>query len=80
MLDIEVTDKNILEIIRKAKTFEVSPREAEKQSSEYMLSDKSVPIGEYFRRVSLWEKITTEAYPLNEIYVEKHNLSGRLTT
>jgi hypothetical protein len=84
---IVVTDKFILDIIRKTEKLEMSPEEASEQLKKYLLSDESVDVGEYFRRISLWEKITTEFYiscrgrltPINERYVEKHGLSGKLT-
>jgi hypothetical protein len=75
---VEANDKNILEIMKRAKSLEISPREAEKKLGEYLLSDKSVPITEYFRRVGMWEKLSLELAPFHEKYAEKHNLSGKL--
>jgi hypothetical protein len=85
--EVTVTDKNILEIIEKTETFEISPREADEKLQKYLLSDKSVSLSEYFKRMNLWEAIVTEwevpcrgrLDSVHEMYVEKHGLSGRLT-
>ena len=84
---VVVTDKNILDIIQKTEKLEICSGEASEQLREYLLSDRSVSLSEYFRRVSLWEAITKEfcipcrgrLTSINERYAEKHSLSGNLT-
>ena len=83
---IVVTDKYILNIVKKVENLEMNPYEATKKLEKYLLFDKSIEVGEFFERVSLWEAIVTEFDKLcrgrltsiNERYAEKHGLSGKL--
>lgn len=76
--EVKVTDKNILEIIEKTENFEISPEEASQRLQDYLLSNKSASIGEYFNKMNLWEAITVEWYnpcrgrltPINERYAK----------
>ena len=85
--EVVVTDKKILDIVERAENVDISPREASKMLSDYLLSDGSGSVSEYFERVRIWEAITKEfdtprgsrSTSLHERYAEKHDLSGRLT-
>ncbi|HDM05682.1 MAG TPA: hypothetical protein ENG34_00195 [Candidatus Aenigmarchaeota archaeon] len=86
---VVITDQKILDIIKRSEQLEMGPKEASEQLKEYLLSDtSSLSVSECFERISLWEAITREFYtpsrgrltPINERYVEKHGLSGKLMT
>ncbi len=75
------------DIVRKVENLEMNPQEATERLKKYLLSDKSIDVSKFFERVSLWEAIVREfdkpcrsrLTSVNERYVEKYDLSGKLT-
>lgn len=83
--DVKVTNKRILDIVKKAESLESLEKfhEAQQELHEYLLGEDCqnyLSLSQYMSNMSLWEAIAFQSFDsLTERYAIKFNLSGRFT-